>query len=281
MDSYKPSTTTSGTVSIVLAWMVLCTAIHLIVDWASSLAPAFDLAKEWVVFLVVFLAAVFLVLGFVRLLLRLHRVPAEYKTEAAHDGPPREVQKDLVIVMGYLGMSLVFCMWTSLVSVSVSVYSSFNTPSLAKSPCSSADGNDDEGNTTLVADDSQGRGRDKENTVPIFVPAIRLAPTPLLNDTVPASNAHGQKNWMPPRGIPFPWTRGPTRMTAPRPAPFTAFVPEFVPRARLVPGTTIPGPPGETHYQLTPHRSAAPKYWSSRSSSGGPLSIVSPSSSSA
>ncbi|KAJ6515081.1 hypothetical protein C8R47DRAFT_1089953, partial [Mycena vitilis] len=104
--------------------------------------------------------------------------------------------------------------------------------------------------------------------VPKFVPSFRSAQAPLSHDTAAASTAHSK----------ISWTRGEehTRMAAPRPAAFTAFVPEFVPRARLVPGTTIPGPPGETHYQLTPHRSAAPTFWSSRSSSGGPLSIVSP-----
>ncbi|KAJ7654411.1 hypothetical protein DFH06DRAFT_1474363 [Mycena polygramma] len=558
MDSYEPSSTTSGTVFVVLAWIVCWTTIDLIIDWALSLNAFFTPFLAILLPVVDSLASLavsLIVLGLVLLLLRLHRVPAEYKTDDAHEGPPCELQKDLVVVMGYLGMSVVFCMWTSLVSVSVSVHSSLNTPSLFKSPCSSVDpdGDDDEGNTTLVADDNQGQGLDKENcarnsspspppayytispstsvtiepfelspstcadsplyllsdsvtdtdfdldfnldfrldldfnfdlspstdlapepaldlsvvvyvpsplstasvpvqdlapaqpavfsdelspispdaldlsvvvfvpspfstatvlpqdavsaptaddldldlsepavipdvtstdfspnvldpsipifvpspstatlladddavlaptaddldldlseplvipesassdlaaiapqvldpsvpvfvpspsvlvpdavlapaaddleidlgqpkvlnpTVAVFVPSFRSATTPLSQDSAPDSVVHSKKDWEPLRAVSSPWTGGPTRITAPRPATLTASVPEFVPR--IVPGTTIPSPfAGEVHYQLTPHRNAAPNYWSSRSSGGGPVSIVSPSSSSA
>ncbi|KAJ7642711.1 hypothetical protein DFH06DRAFT_1214208 [Mycena polygramma] len=610
MDSYEPSSTTSGTVFVVLAWIVCWTAIDLIIDWALSLNAFFTPFLAILLPVVDSLASLavsLIVLGLVLLLLRLHRVPAEYKTDDAHEGPPCELQKDLVVVMGYLGMSVVFCMWTSLVSVSVSVHSSLNTPSLFKSPCSSVDpdGDDDEGNTTLVADDNQGQGLDKENcarnsspspppayytispstsitiepfelshstcadsplyllsetitdtdfdldfnldfrldldfnfdlspstdlapepaldlsvvvyvpsplstarvpaqdlapaaddldlnlaqpavssdepspiapdaidlsvvvfvpsplstapvpvqdlapaaddldldlvqpavssdelspiapkpaldlsvvvfvpspfstatvppqdavsapaaddldfelsepvssdlatiapkeldpsivsfvpstttllvqepvlaptadhldlglsqrtssnlaaiaskeldpsvpifvpspltaavfvpdavlvptaddldldlgqpkvlnpTVAVFVPSFRSATTPLSQDSALHPVVHSKKDCEPPRAVSSPWTGGPTRITAPRPATLTASVPEFVPR--IVPGTTIPSPfAGEVHYQLTPNRSAAPKYWSVRSRAGGPVSIVSPSPSTA
>ncbi|KAJ6515115.1 hypothetical protein C8R47DRAFT_1090103, partial [Mycena vitilis] len=113
--------------------------------------------------------------------------------------------------------------------------------------------------------------------VAIFVPRSSLS-----HDTAPEFNAHGQKDGEPPRALSFPSTRGGqrTQTAAPRPATLTASVPEFIPRFAL--GATIPSDaPGETHYRLTPHRSTAPNYWASRPSRGGPLSIVSPSPTSA
>ncbi|KAJ7642704.1 hypothetical protein DFH06DRAFT_1137249 [Mycena polygramma] len=180
MDSYEPSSTTSGTVfGVFKAWIVCWTAIHLIIDWGVSLnafvAPllailvsAVDFVKDSLAFFPAFLAAALIVLGLV-LLLRLCRVLAEYKTDDAYKGQRYGSQNAVLVVVGYIGMSVTFCsvfvcIWL-LESVSASIYSSVNTPSLFKSPCSSVDpdGDDDEGNTTLVADDSQSQRLDKEN----------------------------------------------------------------------------------------------------------------------
>ncbi|KAJ7642676.1 hypothetical protein DFH06DRAFT_1427323, partial [Mycena polygramma] len=178
MDSYEPSSTMSGTELVVLAWIVCWTAIHLIIDWGVSLnafvAPVRDICvsvvdfvKGSLAYLPAFLAAALIVLGLV-LFLHLCRVLAEYKTDGDSKGQCYRSQKDVFVVVGYIGMSVVSCSVVgclSLLSASVSIYSNLNTSSLAKSPCSSADpdGDDDEGNTTLVAGDSQGQGRDKEH----------------------------------------------------------------------------------------------------------------------
>ncbi|KAJ7654417.1 hypothetical protein DFH06DRAFT_1415974 [Mycena polygramma] len=170
MDSYEPSSTTSGTVfGVFKAWIVCWTAIHLIIDWGVSLnaffTPIFDILVPAVV---VFLAAALIVLGLV-LLLRLYRGLAEYKTDDAFKEQCYGSQKDVFVVVGYIGMSVLFCSVfvciSLLVLVSVSIYSNLNTSSLAKSSCSSADpdGDDDEGNTTLVANESQDEGPEKEN----------------------------------------------------------------------------------------------------------------------